>query len=122
MADTPATARRRFQFSLRTLMIGVTLVAVPMGYVGWQMKVIRERREAAATYQTIRGHESTVGPLRVFTIQRRPAPWPLRWMGEEGYLTIIVRKGTPADEIARLKRLFPEAVVEERELATESAL
>jgi hypothetical protein len=46
----------------------------------------------------------------------------LRWMGEEGYLTIIVRKGTPADEIARLKGLFPEASVEEIELATETKL
>jgi hypothetical protein len=26
--------RRRFQFSLRTLLIVVTLLAVPMGYVG----------------------------------------------------------------------------------------
>jgi hypothetical protein len=27
--------RRRFQFRLRTLMIVVTVLAVPLGYVGW---------------------------------------------------------------------------------------
>src|ERR1700730_19069210 len=118
MAENQTSSRRRFQFRLRTLMIAVTLLAVPLGYVGWQMKVIRQRHEAAATYQTIRGLETTFGPLHVLRIQRPPAPWPLRWLGEEGYRTIMVLKGTPADEIARLKSLFPEASVEERELAT----
>jgi hypothetical protein len=35
---------RRFQFRLRTLMIVVTLLAVPLGYVGWQVKIVREWR------------------------------------------------------------------------------
>ena len=33
----------RFQFSLRTLLIVVTLLAIPCGYVGWQAKIVRER-------------------------------------------------------------------------------
>ena len=41
--DPPRRKRRWFQFSLRTLMIGVTLLAVPIGYVGWQAKIVRER-------------------------------------------------------------------------------
>jgi hypothetical protein len=36
--------RRWFQFRLRTLMIVVTLLAVPLGYVGWQVKIVRERK------------------------------------------------------------------------------
>jgi hypothetical protein len=43
MADR-LSPRRRFQFRLRTLMIGVPLLAVPLGYVGWQAKIVRERR------------------------------------------------------------------------------
>jgi hypothetical protein len=35
------TKRRRYQFSLRTLMIVVTLLAVPLGYIGWQAKIVR---------------------------------------------------------------------------------
>ncbi len=34
-----------FQFRLRTLMIVVTLLAVPLGYVGWQAKIVRERKD-----------------------------------------------------------------------------
>jgi hypothetical protein len=42
-AEPPNRKRRWFQFSLRTLLIGVTLVAVPLGYFGWQVKIVRER-------------------------------------------------------------------------------
>ena len=40
---SPKRKRRRFQFRLRTLLIGVTLLAVPCGYVGWQAKIVRAR-------------------------------------------------------------------------------
>src|ERR1700747_2520005 len=39
--------RRRFQFRLRTLLIVVTLLAVPCAYVGWQAKIVREREAIA---------------------------------------------------------------------------
>ena len=43
-AEPPERKRRWCQFSLRTLMISVTLLAVPCGYVGWQAKIVRERK------------------------------------------------------------------------------
>src|SRR5690348_1919362 len=43
MPDQPSS-RRRFQFRLRTLMIVVTLLAVACAYIGWQAKIVRERR------------------------------------------------------------------------------
>ena len=42
-AEPPKRKRRWFQFSLRTLMIVVTLLAIPGGYVGWQAKIVRDR-------------------------------------------------------------------------------
>jgi hypothetical protein len=49
-ADSPKRKRRWFQFSLRTLMIVVTLVAVLCGTVTWiirdRQRLIRERDEA----------------------------------------------------------------------------
>src|SRR5437588_6840846 len=43
-ADPPKPKRRRYQFSLRTLMIVVTLFCVVVGgYVGWQAKIVAER-------------------------------------------------------------------------------
>jgi hypothetical protein len=43
--DAPKRKRRWFQFSLRTLMIGVTLLAMVCGYVGRQTKIVRERMQ-----------------------------------------------------------------------------
>ncbi len=39
----------RFQFRLRTLLIGVTLLAVPCAFVGWKVKTVREREEFIRT-------------------------------------------------------------------------
>jgi hypothetical protein len=46
MPDQPSP-RRRFQFRLRTLLIGVTLLAIPCAYVGWQAKIVRARQAMA---------------------------------------------------------------------------
>ena len=35
--------RRWIQFRLRTLLIGVAILAIPMGYVGWKAKVAKQR-------------------------------------------------------------------------------
>jgi hypothetical protein len=40
-ADPPKRKRRWFQFSQRTLLIGVTLLAVVCGYFGCRAKIIR---------------------------------------------------------------------------------
>jgi hypothetical protein len=44
-SNPPKRKRRWFQFSLRTLMIGVTLLAMVCGYVGRQTKIVRERTQ-----------------------------------------------------------------------------
>jgi hypothetical protein len=60
MPDQPP--RRRFQFRLRTLMVGVTLLAVPCSYVGWQVRVVKERR---------------------LQIEARSSPWITLYRGKE---------------------------------------
>ena len=42
-ADPPKRKRRWFQFSLRTLMIVVTLLAIPCAYVSWQAEIAKRR-------------------------------------------------------------------------------
>jgi hypothetical protein len=42
MADQ-LSPRRRFQFRLRTLMIVIALLAIPLGCVGRQVEIARER-------------------------------------------------------------------------------
>ena len=44
METEPKRKRRWFQFSLRTLMIGVTLLSVPIAYVEHEARIVRERR------------------------------------------------------------------------------
>ena len=38
-------AMPRFQYSLRTLLIIVTLLAIPCGYIGWQRAIAMKRLE-----------------------------------------------------------------------------
>jgi hypothetical protein len=47
--DAPSP-RRRFQFRLRTLLIGVTLLAIPCGYVGWQAKIVPGQEGDSGTH------------------------------------------------------------------------
>ena len=89
-------------------MIVVTLLAVPMSYVGWKLKIIRERRETVAKQSAL-----AVAPL---VGARAPwaspkAPWPLGWLGEDGYAYIFLDDTAAPDEVGRVKSLFPEATV-----------
>src|ERR1700686_4232221 len=55
-ADPPKRKRRWFQFSLRSLMIVVTLLAVLCGYVAWlgKKRIERKRKECEAVTAIVR--------------------------------------------------------------------
>jgi hypothetical protein len=45
--NAPQPIRRRwYQFSLRTMFVAVTLVAIPLAWVGYSLSWIRQRHEA----------------------------------------------------------------------------
>ena len=120
MQDEPKCKRRRFQFRLRTLLIGVTLLAM---LCGWQAKVIRDRHEAAKTYRTVSAVYEAYGPNHTMRVRTQSARWPLRWLGEDGYFGIVIPQNTRDDEVQRLERLFPEARIErEGDRARRSAI
>ena len=51
-ADPPKRKRRRFQFRLRTLLIGVTIFCLVVGsYVAHEAKIVRERK--SELYRTV---------------------------------------------------------------------
>ncbi len=81
MEIEPKRKRRWFQFSLRTLMIGVTLLAVACGYVGWEAKIVKEREEFLENQQHYMGpnpFDEENGDLSV--------PWILSILGAEADL------------------------------------
>ncbi len=119
-AIPPPTCKRRwFQFRLRTLFIVITAAAVACAYVGWQAKIVRERK---ALRERFKGWEIIVQ----FERQGTPPPavfphvsWLRRLLGDEAVGTIYVipdegqfywgdEKERYEDEI---REAFPEAEI-----------
>jgi hypothetical protein len=109
---TPAPKRRWLRFSLRTFLVVLTVLACWLGYyVNWihQRRIVVENTEVAFSKDFVRPRDATTGRRN-----RRShiAPHPLNWFGENGYWCIQVKAGTSDAEIARVRRLFPEAQIE----------
>jgi hypothetical protein len=112
-AAPPKRKRRWFQFSLRSLMIVVTLLAVPCANVGWQAKIVNERRrllESVLLHQGVAypdlspSHSS--GPL-----PDRSPPCIRRLMGDV-WMDGIYQDAKTSDEVLeRVATTFPEAIV-----------
>jgi hypothetical protein len=114
-AEPPKRKRRWFQFSLRTLLIVVTLLAVPLGWVAWQAKIVRERKELRDKVKSDRGWVYAFGDFGRFGWHPAPKgsvdiPWIRRCLSDEAVIEIDVPMGAEFDEeFNAAKRLFPEA-------------
>jgi len=135
MADQPSP-RRRFQFRLRTLMIGVTMLALPLGYAAWHIRIVRERKELLSLVvdrgggylisdEPILSRVRPVGTLppdglirrnRSFTtlsthdVTKNPS-WIRVWFGDESVATLWLSASVSSDDSARIVAAFPEANV-----------
>ena len=100
--------RRWLRFSIRTLLIAVTILCM---WLGWAMQWIHQRRDAVDRAGAVtRNGEAD-------------APWPLRILGEPGSATVVVnvhgetlkeaneRAQQISPQIERLQKLFPEAEI-----------
>ena len=92
--QTPAR-RRWFRFSLRGLLVALTVVAV---WLGWNVHVVRQRKAALAAPSV-----ETWTPASVLSLP----PWR-RWFGDQAVGIIV--SDDPA-HVVTLNRLFPEAEV-----------
>jgi hypothetical protein len=104
MQSEPKRNRRWFQFSLRTLLIVVTLLAVVCGYVGWQAKIVRERKAMLKNPQFCLA-------CQLFEVAGRGIPW-IRWrLGDIDCYAIIGDEKVIDADLDRYRVAFPEADV-----------
>ena len=98
--------RRWFVFSLRTLLVLITVLSVWLGSVTNQ---VRERRAALAD---LRGRGAWISTSTRAPGNRHLTAIPIfrRWLGDVAvqYVNLFPENGATEDEIRRLQPLFPE--------------
>jgi hypothetical protein len=114
MFDKPNTAepqkprRRRLQFMLRTLLVIVTLLAIPCAYLGWQANIVAHRRlvlkNAMEQGLVVMSDDSDADAVAT-------VPWIRRIMGDAPVRSAWWVGATKEDR-ARFKEAFPEAKVQ----------
>jgi hypothetical protein len=67
MRDPP----KWFQFNLRSLTIGVTLQAVPLGYFGWQAKIVTAGKARLNELKAVVNHYIRPYPIGLMTTTAR---------------------------------------------------
>ncbi len=103
ISDPPKRKRRWYQFSLRTLLIGVSLLAAICGYVKRQYEIVQERQSF---------FEQSVSVSCAGTNPEGPdVPWIRSLLGDRGYAVIGLVSDTERAERQRAAVLFPEALI-----------
>ena len=103
----------RFQFSLRTLLIVVTLLAIPCGWLGWQAKIVRDRKAMMARIREAKGGGWTAEDVAGIHLPKRDEPrfgWVRDWLGDVPIRLILIPPSSePKDD--EIRRVFPEASI-----------
>jgi hypothetical protein len=105
-----SSPRRRFQFRLRTLMIGVALLAGVCGYVAHEANIVRERKaflqspgERFIQSPSYRNGQPVDPDMKV--------SWIRRMIGDGPVSMIALPIGTDKTEYDRITALFPETKI-----------
>jgi hypothetical protein len=113
------TRRPWFRFSLRTVFVVVTVVAI-FGTLAWAIHWKRQRQEAIARLDYVgyprEPRPEEIGVLRPlpkngWAYYGRSSPFPLWLIGEKGIYLFASTAPLPEDEFHRICALFPEAWV-----------
>jgi hypothetical protein len=93
--------RRRWSFSLKMIFVAMFLLAIPLGWAAYSLHWIRQRHRLMGKYFAEMEIETSPGL----------APAPLRLFESWGMETFPVPASATDDEIAEVKRWFPETTV-----------
>ena len=115
MADNRVQPRRHWlSFSLRTMFLALTVLSMPLGYVTWQVKIVRDRNElghlvgCAGGYFTIHTYDAKAAPELRYPAR---APWLRRLLGDRLYSSVGVPMSISEADFQRVIAAFPEAQV-----------
>jgi hypothetical protein len=102
---TQKPKRHWYQFSLSTMFVAVTILSIPLAWVGYSLNWIRQRNHAIESGIVDPSHAILV-PCGM---ERIDAPGRLGLFGETGYALIVLAEPRSPRSIKIAKRLFPEA-------------
>jgi len=104
---TTAPNRRWLRFSLRTLLVAVTLAALAAATVAW---IGSDRQIAAARRRFLLGDERRAQPA--FLPAENELPFWRRYFGDQSRKSISLPAGATTADVEEARRLFPEAEIE----------
>jgi hypothetical protein len=109
----PAHSRRWFAFRLRALFVVVAVLALPLGWVAYQLEWIRQRHRFMAPMQP-----SPYRGVAILNCQYTPGsrdgarpPWQLALFDEQGITWIRLRSPASIEQLELVRSFFPEANV-----------
>ena len=106
-ADSPKRKRRWFQFSLRTLLIVVTLLSLPCAFVGSQLNIVRER---SAMRKRLLAEGALLKPPDAKAGHPSNSPsWLRRFLGDNNTPAICRPQARDDIEDEQVEMTFPEA-------------
>jgi hypothetical protein len=94
---------RRFQFHLRTLLTLVTLLAIPIAYVGRQAEIVRERK--------VMLDDGRIAHYLIITPDQNRLPQIRLWLGDVDCFAIYADQIVSDVDMERYRAAFPEAQV-----------
>jgi hypothetical protein len=104
--------RRWLRFSVRTLLVAVTIFCV---WLGWNYRIVAERKAlielVIASDGIVREQSESDNPFDAWEPPAPPPPVPLirEWMGDSGVAYFYNLDKLSKADIARLRVAFPES-------------
>jgi hypothetical protein len=100
-AEPPRRKSHWYQFSLRTFLIAISLLAAISGYVARQYEIVQERQRFVDEGRCCAGSNPNFSDV----------PWIRSLLGDQGRVVVGLDENTDKAERQRVAALFPEAQI-----------